>query len=275
MRRQRAAGKRVQALGGAKNHLIVLPDADMQAVVDALISAAFGSAGERCMAISVAVLVGEGADWLVDVLAEKVREIRVGPAAAATSQMGPLISAAHLQRVRAYIDSGVEEGAQLVVDGRGAAHDSRGFFLGASLFDHVEPQMRIYREEIFGPVLCVVRAASLEHAIDLVNRHEFGNGVALFTSDGGAAGSSPVRFAWEWVGINVPIPVPMGFSQLRRLEALAVRGHACVRSGRCSVLHPGQDYRATLAAGGGSRSRHFVLNAGGRGVRRVVSVWKI
>lgn len=208
-----SAGKRVQALGGAKNHLIVLPDADVNGAVDALIGAAFGSAGERCMAISVAVLVGDGADSIVARLAERVRSIRVGAPEDPASQMGPLITAAHRDRVRAYIASGVEEGATLLADGRDceAANGPKGFFLGASLFDHVTPAMRIYREEIFGPVLCVIRVPTLLQAIKLVNDHEYGNGAALFTRDGAAARQFVRQAQVGMVGINVPIPVPMAF----------------------------------------------------------------
>jgi malonate-semialdehyde dehydrogenase (acetylating)/methylmalonate-semialdehyde dehydrogenase len=206
-------GKRVQAMGGAKNHLVVLPDADHNQVVESLIGAAYGSAGERCMAISVAVVVGDAmADALVARLAERVRSLKVGKPSDASSDMGPLVTAAHRDRVSGYIAAGVAEGAQLVVDGRmhpAAAGD--GFFLGGSLFDHVTPHMTIYREEIFGPVLCVVRAAAAAGARALCNTHQFGNGVAVFTRSGGAAREFAQRVQCGMVGINVPIPVPLAF----------------------------------------------------------------
>jgi malonate-semialdehyde dehydrogenase (acetylating)/methylmalonate-semialdehyde dehydrogenase len=205
-----AAGKRVQALAGAKNHLVVAPDADLNLAADALVGAAFGSAGERCMAISVAVVVGQRADDLVQRLATRTKALRIGPGSDANSEMGPLISAAHRERVVGFVESGLAEGAKLVVDGRGlkvAGHE-QGFFLGPCLFDHVTPAMRIYREEIFGPVLAVVRVASLNEAIELVNAHELGNGVACFTADGATAREFARRIEAGMVGINVPIPVP-------------------------------------------------------------------
>jgi len=206
-------GKRVQAMGGAKNHLVVLPDADLDQVVESLMGAAYGSAGERCMAISVAVVVGDAtADTLVPRLADRVRALRIGVPSDATSEMGPLVTAAHRDRVRGFIDLGVREGAHLVVDGR--AHprcDGDGFFLGGSLFDHVTATMEIYREEIFGPVLCVVRVATADEALALCNVHRFGNGVAIFTRSGGAAREFAHRVQCGMVGINVPIPVPLAF----------------------------------------------------------------
>ncbi|NJD25669.1 MAG: CoA-acylating methylmalonate-semialdehyde dehydrogenase [Betaproteobacteria bacterium] len=208
-----AAGKRVQALGGAKNHLVVMPDADLDQAVDALVGAAYGSAGERCMAISVAVAVGGIADELVARLAERARTLKVGPGLEPGMEMGPLVTAAHRDRVSGYVATGVAEGAQLVVDGRGlqvAGHPD-GFFLGGCLFDHVKPAMRIYREEIFGPVLCVVRVPDFAAAVDLVNRHEFANGTAIFTRSGHAAREFAARIEVGMVGINVPIPVPMAF----------------------------------------------------------------
>ncbi|MBN6148932.1 CoA-acylating methylmalonate-semialdehyde dehydrogenase [Xanthomonas sp. AmX2] len=208
-----ARGKRVQALGGAKNHLVVLPDADLDDVASALLGAGYGSAGERCMAISVAVCVGDAvADALVARLAPRVAALTLG-AGGDEPDMGPLVSAAHRERVRGYIDSGVAEGATLAVDGRGAQVPGHpdGFFLGGSLFDHVRSDMRIYREEIFGPVLCVVRVADAEAALQLVDAHEYGNGAAVFTRDGGAARAFAHRVRAGMVGINVPIPVPMAF----------------------------------------------------------------
>jgi len=209
-----AHGKRVQALGGAKNHLVMLPDADADFTADALLGAAYGSAGERCMAISVAVTVGaDTGDRLVAALAAKVRKLRIDHSQNGEADMGPLITAAHRERVSGYIDAGVAEGARLVVDGRGHTVPGyeKGFFLGGSLFDNVTPQMKIYREEIFGPVLVVVRVPTLEAAIELVNRHEFANGTAVFTRDGGAARAFAQSIEVGMVGVNVPIPVPMAY----------------------------------------------------------------
>ena len=206
-------GKRVQALAGAKNHLVVAPDADLDLAADALTGAAFGSAGERCMAISVAVVVGDRADSLVAKLAERARRLRVGPGTDPASEMGPLISAPHRERVVGYIESGIAEGAELVVDGRGLEVDGHpgGYFLGPSIFDRVTAAMRIYREEIFGPVLSVVRVASVAEAIDLVNAHDLANGVACFTANGGTAREFARRIEAGMVGINVPIPVPSAY----------------------------------------------------------------
>ncbi|MEW2507763.1 CoA-acylating methylmalonate-semialdehyde dehydrogenase [Amycolatopsis sp. NPDC047767] len=207
-----AHGKRAQCFGGAKNHMIVMPDADLDQVVEALVGAGFGSAGERCMAISVAVPVGEAtADALVERLAARTRELKVGAALDETADFGPLVTAAALQRVREYVDLGVAEGAELVVDGRDLTvpgHES-GFFLGACLFDRVHPGMRIYRDEIFGPVLSVVRAADYEEALRLPSEHEYGNGVAIFTRDGDTARDFTARVDTGMVGVNVPIPVPI------------------------------------------------------------------
>ncbi|MBV8368639.1 MAG: CoA-acylating methylmalonate-semialdehyde dehydrogenase [Candidatus Eremiobacteraeota bacterium] len=207
-------GKRVQALGGAKNHLVVMPDADLDQAVDALMGAAFGSAGERCMAISVAVAVGEEtADAVIAKLRERVRALRVGPGTAPGVEMGPLVTGEHYAKVRSYVEAGVEEGAQLVVDGRDAKRDDwgNGFFLGGCVFDRVTPGMRIYRDEIFGPVLGIVRVETVEEALRLCNEHPFGNGVAIFTRDGGTARTFAHRVQIGMVGINVPIPVPMAF----------------------------------------------------------------
>ncbi len=206
-------GKRVQALGGAKNHLVVAPDADIEQAADALIGSAYGSAGERCMAISVAVAVGKVADPLVATLAKKVQKLRIGPGTDAEAEMGPLVTADHLGRVRGYVDTGVKEGAELVVDGRGIKLQGYedGFFLGGCLFDRVKPEMRIYKEEIFGPVLSVVRVEEMAEAVDLVNKHPYGNGTALFTRDGALARSFVDAVQIGMVGINVPIPVPMAY----------------------------------------------------------------
>jgi malonate-semialdehyde dehydrogenase (acetylating)/methylmalonate-semialdehyde dehydrogenase len=209
-----AAGKRVQALGGAKNHMVIMPDADLDQATDALMGAAYGSAGERCMAISVAVPVGQAtADALIERLAPRVRQLVVGPGTDPSAEMGPLITAAHRDKVAAYIDAGITEGAKLVVDGRDLSLQGyqNGFFLGGTLFDDVRPNMRIYREEIFGPVLSVVRTENFDEALSLVNEHEFGNGTAIFTRDGDAAQSFLGRVRAGMVGINVPIPVPMAF----------------------------------------------------------------
>jgi malonate-semialdehyde dehydrogenase (acetylating)/methylmalonate-semialdehyde dehydrogenase len=208
-----AHGKRVQALGGAKNHMVVMPDADLDQAVDALIGAAYGSAGERCMAISVAVAVGEVGDALVPALARRVRTLKVGPGAEPAMEMGPLVTRQHLGKVVGYVDSGVSAGADLVVDGRKLQVDGHagGYFLGGCLFDGVTPEMRIYREEIFGPVLCVVRVPDFEAAVSLINAHEYGNGVAIFTRSGNSAREFVKRIEVGMVGINVPIPVPMAF----------------------------------------------------------------
>jgi malonate-semialdehyde dehydrogenase (acetylating) / methylmalonate-semialdehyde dehydrogenase len=208
-----AKGKRVQALGGAKNHAVVLPDADLEFAADALIGAAYGSAGERCMAISAVVAVGEAGDRLVSTLAEKTKTLRIGPGTSENMDMGPLVTCAHRDKVQGYIDTGVSEGARLVVDGRGLKIPGceAGFFLGPTLFDHVKPEMTIYKDEIFGPVLVVLRVNTLDEAIELVNKNPYGNGTALFTNSGGAARRFEEQIEVGMVGINVPIPVPMAF----------------------------------------------------------------
>lgn len=207
------AGKRVQALAGAKNHMVVMPDADIAGAADALMGAAYGSAGERCMAVPVAVAVAAAGDALVDALARRIEALRLGPGSDPAAEMGPLISAAHRDKVTGYIDAGVGEGAELVVDGRSVRLQGyeNGFFLGATLFDRVRPEMRIYREEIFGPVLCVVRAETLGEALRVTNGHVFGNGAAIFTRDGAAARAFASGVEAGMVGINVAIPVPMAF----------------------------------------------------------------
>lgn len=206
-------GKRVQALGGAKNHMVVMPDADVDQAVDALIGAAYGSAGERCMAISVAVLVGDVADKIVPKVAERAKALKIKNGMELDAEMGPIVTGEAKARIEGYIGLGVEEGAKLVVDGRGhtvPGHEG-GFFTGGTLFDHVTPEMRIYREEIFGPVLACVRVKDFAEALALVNAHEFGNGVACFTSDGNVAREFSRRVQVGMVGINVPIPVPMAW----------------------------------------------------------------
>lgn len=206
-------GKRVQALGGAKNHLVVMPDANLDQAVDALMGAAYGSAGERCMAISVAVAVGDVADKLVAALVPRVKSLKIKNGMEADAEMGPVVTAVHKAKIEGYIADGVAEGAQLLVDGRGFSvpgHEG-GFFLGGTLFDHVKEGMKIHREEIFGPVLCIVRVPDFASAVELINRHEFGNGVSLFTSDGNTAREFSRRIQVGMVGINVPIPVPMAW----------------------------------------------------------------
>lgn len=206
-------GKRVQALGGAKNHLVVMPDADLDQAVDALIGAAYGSAGERCMAISVAVAVGDVADRLVPRLAERAAALKIRNGVESDAEMGPLVTAAHKAKVEGYIARGEEEGATLVLDGRGhtvPGHEN-GFFVGGTLFDNVRPDMTIYKEEIFGPVLSVVRVHDFAEAVSLINAHEFGNGVSCYTSDGGIARAFARQIRVGMVGINVPIPVPMAW----------------------------------------------------------------
>jgi malonate-semialdehyde dehydrogenase (acetylating)/methylmalonate-semialdehyde dehydrogenase len=212
-RRKGAYPLRVQALGGAKNHLVVMPDADLDQAVDALMGAAYGSAGERCMAISVAVAVGNVADKLIAALIPRVKALKIKNGMEADAEMGPVVSAAHKDKIETYIEGGVAAGAKLLVDGRGlkVAGLEQGFFLGGSLFDQVTPEMKIYKEEIFGPVLCVVRVPDFAAAVNLINAHEFGNGVSLFTSDGNTAREFSRRVEVGMVGINVPIPVPMAW----------------------------------------------------------------
>jgi len=211
--RATANNKRVQALGGAKNHMVVMPDADMGQAVDALMGAAYGSAGERCMAVSVAVTVGKAGDALIEKLTPRVQSLKLGPYTDPDAEMGPLVTREAYERVKRYVDIGIEEGAKLIVDGRGFTLQGyeNGYFLGGCLFDNVTPQMRIYKEEIFGPVLAVVRAANYEDALGLVNAHEFGNGAAIFTRDGDAARDFATRAKIGMIGVNVPIPVPMAF----------------------------------------------------------------
>ncbi|MBP6902447.1 MAG: CoA-acylating methylmalonate-semialdehyde dehydrogenase [Burkholderiaceae bacterium] len=206
-------GKRVQALGGAKNHLVVMPDANVEQAVDALVGAAYGSAGERCMAISVAVLVGDAGDKIVPLVAERARALKVKDPMALDAEMGPIVTQQAKERIEGYIATGVQEGAQLVVDGRGlkVAGLEGGFFTGGTLFDHATPDMRIYKEEIFGPVLTCVRVPDFASALKLINEHEFGNGVSIYTGDGGIAREFSRRVQVGMVGVNVPIPVPMAW----------------------------------------------------------------
>jgi malonate-semialdehyde dehydrogenase (acetylating)/methylmalonate-semialdehyde dehydrogenase len=204
-------GKRVQALGGAKNHMVVLPDADIDMAADAAVSAGYGSAGERCMAVSVLVAVGSAADPLVEAIKERLPKVKVGDGMDPRSEMGPLVTREHLARVVSYVERGVAEGAALLEDGRAAKVPREGFFLGPCLFDRVTPEMSIYQDEIFGPVLSTVRVAAYDDAIRLVHAHRYANGVALFTNDGGAARKFQHEIEVGMVGINVPIPVPMAY----------------------------------------------------------------
>ncbi|HEY0000592.1 MAG TPA: CoA-acylating methylmalonate-semialdehyde dehydrogenase, partial [Actinoplanes sp.] len=206
-----AHGKRVQALGGAKNHMVVLPDAELDAAADAAVSAAYGSAGERCMAVSVVVAVGEVAGPLVDAIAARLPKLRIGPGTDPEAQMGPLISAQHRDRVAGYVAAGESAGATVVVDGRDADLPAGGYFLGVTLLDNVTPQMTVYTDEIFGPVLCVLRAGTYAEAVALVNANEYGNGTAIFTRDGGAARQFQFDVNAGMVGVNVPIPVPVAY----------------------------------------------------------------
>lgn len=209
-----ANGKRVQALGGAKNHMVVMPDADMDMAVDALMGAAYGSAGERCMAISVVVAIGDAGDALVGALERRTAALKVRDGMAHDAEMGPVVTLAAKQRIERLIGEGVEQGAKLVVDGRNfkVAERPNGFFVGGTLFDHVTPDMTIYKEEIFGPVLCVMRLPDVGSAVELINRNEYGNGVAVFTRDGGVAREFVRQIQVGMVGVNVPLPVPMAFN---------------------------------------------------------------
>ncbi|HEX7747786.1 MAG TPA: CoA-acylating methylmalonate-semialdehyde dehydrogenase [Bordetella sp.] len=206
-------GKRVQALGGAKNHMVVMPDADLNQVVDALMGAAYGAAGERCMAISVAVMVGDVADQVIERLVPRVKSLVIKDGMERDAEMGPVVTPQHRAKILGYIEDGIASGAKMLVDGRELKVPGRenGFFLGGTLFDHVKTDMKIYREEIFGPVLCIVRVPDFASAVELINAHEFGNGVACFTSDGGIARAFARQIKVGMVGINVPIPVPMAW----------------------------------------------------------------
>ncbi|MBX3486529.1 MAG: CoA-acylating methylmalonate-semialdehyde dehydrogenase [Candidatus Paracaedibacteraceae bacterium] len=207
-----AHGKRVQAFGGAKNHALVMPDADMDSTVDAILGAAYGSAGERCMAISVAVAVGDKtADTLIEKLSPKIKALKIDAPTNADAEMGPLITKEHHAKVHAFIDTGIKEGAALLIDGRDLCVGKTGYFLGGCLFDHVKTDMEIYQNEIFGPVLCIVRVQSYEEGLNLINNHAYANGVAIFTRDGDSARDFCHRIQVGMVGVNVPIPVPVGF----------------------------------------------------------------
>jgi len=204
-------GKRVQALGGAKNHMIVLPDADIDMAADAAVSAGYGSAGERCMAVSMLVAVGHAADDLVEAIKERLPKVKVGDGMNPDSEMGPLVTREHRDKVASYIEKGQEEGATVVTDGRETAPDGGGFFLGVTLLDDVKPEMEVYKDEIFGPVLGVTRVDTYDEAVSLVNDNPYGNGVALFTRDGGVARQFQFDVNAGMVGVNVPIPVPVAY----------------------------------------------------------------
>ncbi|MGI9628700.1 MAG: CoA-acylating methylmalonate-semialdehyde dehydrogenase [Longimicrobiales bacterium] len=221
-----SVGKRVQALGGAKNHMVVLPDADVDLAADSAVSAAYGSAGERCMAISVAVAVGDVADPLVDAIKERMERLKIGPGTDPSSEMGPLITEEHRDRVAGYVQQGNEAGATVVVDGRQTTFDSDGFFLGVTLLDNVTPDMSVYRDEIFGPVLSVVRVDTYREAVELLAKNQWGNGAAIFTRDGGAARQFQEDADAGMVGINVPIPVPVGYHSFGGWKDSAFGAHA-------------------------------------------------
>ena len=250
-------GKRVQALGGAKNHMIVLPDADLDIAADAAVSAGYGSAGERCMAISVVVAVDPVGDELVARIVDRIGTLHVADGTETGADMGPLVTAAHRDRVATFVQAGVDEGATLVVDGRGLTVADRpgGFWLGPCLFDHVEGQMSIYREEIFGPVLSVVRAGSYESAVALVNDNPYGNGVAIFTRDGGSGPALPVRGRGRNGGNQHPDSGPDGVLLVRRLGILALRGHARARRRGRPLLHPRQGRHESLRRSRDPRTR--------------------
>ena len=224
--RAATAGKRVQAMGGAKNHMVIMPDADMDKAADALIGAGYGSAGERCMAISVAVAVGDAGDQLIERLAPRVRALNVGPSQA-DGDMGPLVTAEHLAKVKGYVDLGIEEGADLLVDGRNLTLQGyeNGYYMGGCLFDNVKTDMRIYKEEIFGPVLSVVRAPDFNDAIEMIDKHEFGNGTSIYTRNGDAARAFSNNVQVGMVGVNVPIPVPLAFHSFGGWKASAFGDH--------------------------------------------------
>ena len=221
-------GKKVQAMGGAKNHMVVMPDADMEMVGDAIMGSVFGSAGERCMAISVVVPVGkETGDKIKEIVKPKIENLKIGPGLDPESEMGPLVTSEHLRKVKKYIDQGVDEGADLVVDGRNLKLQGyeKGFFIGGSFFDNVTTDMSIYKEEIFGPVLSMVRADTFDYALDIVNKHEYGNGTAIFTSNGGVARKFANECQIGMVGINVPIPVPVAYHSFGGWKNSAFGGH--------------------------------------------------
>ncbi len=247
-----ANGKRVQCFGGAKNHMVVMPDADMDQAVDALIGAGYGSAGERCMAVSVAVPVGQAtADKLVEKLIPRVESLKIGPSTDPSADFGPMVTKQHLDKVRAYVELGIKEGAKLVVDGRGFKMQGyeNGFYMGGCLFDEVKPSMRIYKEEIFGPVLSITRAKDYEEALRLPSEHEYGNGVAIFTRDGDAARDFASKVNVGMVGHQRADPGAARLLHVRRLEALRLRRPQPARARRHPLLHQDQDGHVALAVG--------------------------
>ena len=270
-----ANGKRVQCFGGAKNHMIVMPDADMDQAADALIGAGYGAAGERCMAISVAVPVGdETADRLVEKLVPRIEKLKVGPYTAGDDvDYGPLVTGAAKERALGLVNSGLEQGAELVVDGRDFSLQGYedGFFVGPHLFDRVTKDMDIYKQEIFAPVLCTVRAQSYEEAIGLAMDHEYGNGTAIFTRDGDTARDFAHRINIGMVGVNVPIPVPLAYHTFRRLEEICVWGFEPARAGCVQVLYPDQDGDRALAVGL-ERGRRVCLQGDGLTSERLLRI---
>ena len=251
-----AHGKRVQALGGAKNHAVVMPDADIDNAVNALMGAAYGSCGERCMAIPVVVAVGDDtANAVVAKLKAEVEKLKIGPGTEAGNDMGPLITREHLARVKGYVDSGVQEGAKLVTDGRQLrvpGHED-GYFLGGCLFDHVTTRMKIYKDEIFGPVLAVVRVASLKAAMEIIDEHEYGNGTCIFTRDGEAARYFSDHIRIGMVGVNVPLPVPVAYHSFGGWKRSLFGDLGAYGPGRRALLHSPQDHHAALALDRGAR----------------------
>ena len=243
-----AAGKRVQALGGAKNHAVILPDADLDLAADAMVNAGFGSAGERCMAISACVAVGPIADDLVAKITERTTPLKIGDGTK-DSDMGPLVTKVHRDKVASYIDAGEADGAKIVVDGRNVSANggAEGFWLGPTLIDHVTPEMSVYTDEIFGPVLSVIRVETYDEALDLINSNPYGNGTAIFTNDGGAARRFQNEVEVGMIGINVPIPVPMAYFSFGGWKNLAVRRHPRARRRGRALLHPRQGDHQPLA----------------------------
>ena len=245
----------MQALGGAKNHMVVLPDADIEMAADAAVSAAYGSAGERCMAVSVVVAVGDAADPLVAAINERLPKVKVGPGTDPESEMGPLITREHRDKVASYIDRGREQGAKVVADGRETSPNGDGFFLGVSLLDEVTPEMDAYRDEIFGPVLSVVRAGTYDEAVQMVNDNPYGNGVAIFTRDGGAARQFQFEAQAGMVGHQRADPGAGRVLLVRRLEVVALRRLARVRAGGDQLLHARQGRHVALARSGDQPGR--------------------
>ncbi len=250
-----ANGKRVQALGGAKNHMVVLPDADIDMAADAAVSAAYGSAGERCMAVSVVVAVGDAADPLVGAINERLPKVKVGPGTDPESEMGPLITREHRDKVASYIDRGAEQGAKVVADGRETSPNGDGFFLGVSLLDEVTPEMDAYRDEIFGPVLSVVRAKTYDEAVQMVNDNPYGNGVAIFTRDGGAARQFQFEAQAGHGRHQRADPGSRRLLLVRRLEVVALRRLARVRAGGDQLLHARKGRHVALARPGHEQGR--------------------